>query len=307
MSRFQILRIGLHAHGRGEGKLADTELPVMSKEEYLTAIFRSERHFKYGKFNYTFFPFFGESGTLRDGFIFGRLGRDETRKLKGPSRIHFQQRDYELGNDMFLAVNVKEASRGSGSGDVGQSITFEADKLNVNFEKLLASIFRQANRQLRNETETSNWTNVWRPEFSYYANQTSFRDFLKNNISDIRRLDFVFNEPNAGDDLSDELKDFFKELQQSSNSDIIELGIVTSALGFNLSSGPLDGLIDYASRGGGEIIARASKRRAIYRTADKEHRLVFEDEPSNDDTLNEIQAESFRASIINNIRRYRDG
>lgn len=241
--RFELFRLSLLLREQID---AFDPWPTRTREQYLRAVFRDRWQFEFYGSDFYYVP---DEQQPRDDVILGRIGRKVTTSENLPPDEGFADTLHQGWKALAVVVDPREHPD-------GQKAAVAVDDQVGNSARLIAAVVNTINIQL---TETS-----WHVEVEPLPDTESFWEYARRHEGEITSLTFEFVPPNmfgGTDDLSEELREFRKE----ENAETVTLTLKGQE-GLDAITKRTKEAVDYISKAGGKIRAKAKKGKSFSST-----------------------------------------
>lgn len=205
-----------------------------TREAYLRNIFSSRIQFQHYKTAFQYVP------SQISGEIVGRVGRLVINEENLPPDIGLEEAKREMWKAAVIVIDPTEHID-------GQKVALEWDPKVGKTDPVMTSLTRAINEQ--------NPTAAYHLEVSPISEASTFWEFARENKGAITTLSFTFVAPNMFggiDNITEEMRQFRDEERAQRVSIALK-----SSEGIETDTEKIRNSVEYTSRGGGEITARA--------------------------------------------------
>jgi len=254
MAKFDFLRVSL---SKPEAPLLDDVLKEeISRKEFFTAALSKQHEFAHHKRNFVYVPLANEG----DLFV-GVLSKHSTESINAGPDSKFEPVDVDKWNIAFLFFDVRDEKQ--------IAVVQQNGKVSTSTKYILESFFKTLSRQPP--------FSLWRPHVEYIASAKDFWAVAKEYAGKITALQFTFIPPNALR-ASEAVDELVRAASKEANSESVDM-ILRNPDGHLKPEGQLvESAVTTATRGGGEIKAKAGKKTIYSSTKNK----VVEEIPNQD-------------------------
>ncbi len=241
---FELFRLSLLL--RPQRDILDQKIEDPTREEYLREVFGVSRTFDFYKKPFHYAP--EDQGDPNEPII-ARVGRAIVSAENLPPEKGLKESMRECWIAALVVIDPRHY-------DDGQKIGFEFDARVGAPNRLIEALVNAINEAMPHA--------AYHIEVQPISDDATFWKFAEENRGEITSLTFDFIAPNmfgSSDEISNEMKDF----QKHEKAQRVKIGL-QSKNGLNTSTPMVKNSVNYATRGGGSIVAKTKKKKTYSST-----------------------------------------
>lgn len=236
-----------------------TSFPDPTREEYLRMLFSQEQKFTHYGTVFHYVPKPLEEGEERSEII-GRIGRSVIMEENLPPSDNFEDSKHETWKASVIVIEPTDHQD-------GQKVSIEVDQQVGKTDAIMKSLIDSVNEQ--------NETTAYHLEVAPISEASTFWEYAQENSGKITTLTFTFVAPNMFggiDNITEEMRRFRDE----EKAQRVKVSM-SSDDGIETNTDNVKNSVEYTTRGGGEITARA-KGGKNYNSKKKTRHVTIDDD-----------------------------